>query len=811
MSLLHDLRYAFRVLRQAPLFSAGAIAILALGIGATTAMFSLIDAALIRPLPFPDARRLVMVYARVPQNARNSVAGLDFVDFSEQNRSFAVMAATLGAGAPIAFAATETEIADTVTVSRVTAGYFEALAIHPIAGRTFTADDTPVGADLRPGVFSEVAIISDRFWRNRLGGDPAILGRTIRLGSPPQTRRIVGVVPADAQVLGNADIWAPTPDLRMTDRRLRFLRVIARLRPDVTIDQAQADLNGIADRIAGEAPETNRGVGAAIVPLHTAIVGEELRATSLVLGGIVTFVLLLACANVANLILARGVGRTREIAVRAAIGGSRARIVRQLVTESLVLGVLGGGAGLLLSSIILRVAPALIPARTIPEPLVLGFDWRLAAFAVVLTLVTALLVGLIPAWQAVRVPLVESLAAGGRGTTDGAGRIRTVLAAIEVAAALLLLIGAGLFGRTLMAMNRDDPGYRADSVVTMAIGRTGMAQEVLAPWFAAIEREVAAVPGVRVVGFTSDLPLDGQTGTQPFTVVGDPPIDQTQRTNAHYQIITPRYFEALGMTPLQGRAFTDQDTIASTPVCIINEELARRYFSGRRAIGARISVPSITAKVPVDREIVGVVRRIAIRPGEVERPLEIYVPVAQNAWGNAMLTVRTAGDPAALVPSIKAAIARVDRSQTVSRVRTMEQVAAEATARPRFRAQLVGAFAAVAVTLAAIGIFSVVMFSVQQRRREFGIRLALGGSPRDVVTLVLRFGLRLTALGLGTGLIAAGILVRSLSSLLFGVAPLDPVAFAGALAIVATMAILSCVVPALHAVRSNPAATLRSE
>jgi putative ABC transport system permease protein len=310
---------------------------------------------------------------------------------------------------------------------------------------------------------------------------------------------------------------------------------------------------------------------------------------------------------------------------------------------------------------------------------------------------------------------------------------------------------------------------------------------------------------------TSDLPLDGQTSTQPFTIVGDPPVDQTLQTDAHFQIITPSYFETMGITVLQGRAFTERDTTASVPVCIINEELARRYFSGRNAVGARISVPSITSKVPVDREIVGIVRQIAIRPGEVERPLELYVPLAQNAWGNAMLAVRTESDPAALMPAIRAAIARVDPNQAVSRVRTMEQVSAEATARPRFRAQLVSGFAALAAALAAAGIFSVVIFTVRQRRREFGLRLALGGSPRDVFRLVMRYGFRLTVTGLAIGLVASAILVRFVSSLLYGVEAFDVWTFVAALGIVMTLAMLSCLGPATRAIRANPAETLRAE
>jgi putative ABC transport system permease protein len=580
----------------------------------------------------------------------------------------------------------------------------------------------------------------------------------------------------------------------------------------VTLDQARAEMGIIAERIAREAPDTNKGVGVNIEPLHQAIVGDELKTTTLVLGGVVTFVLLLACANIANLILARGLGRAREIAVRAAIGGSRMRIMRQLITESLILGLAGGVVGLAFSWAVLRIASTVIPERTIPESIVLGLDWRLSVFAVGLTLATGVIVGLVPAWHAVRVSLVDTMSAGGRGSSDRAGRARTALAAIEIAAALLLLTGAGLFVRTLMALNRQDPGYRAENVVTLLVGRGGtVAQDVLTSYFQAIESEVAAVPGVRVAALTSAVPLAGQTSTQPFTVVGDPPVDQTFRTTAHYQIITPRYFEALGITVLQGRAFTDRDNSSAVPVCIINEELARRYFSGRNPVGARINVPSITVKVPVDREIVGVIRQVALHAGETEKPLEIYVPLAQNAWTTATLAVRTDGDPASIVPSIKAAIARVDRNQAVARVRTMDEVAREATARPRFRAQLVSAFAVLAVVLAAVGIFSVLMFTVQQRAREFAIRLALGGHRRDIVRLVINNGVRVTAVGLAIGLLTSAILVRSLTSLLFAVTPFDPMTFAVATVAVAAIAMTACVAPALRAVRSDPAETLRAE
>jgi len=812
MSFLDDVRYGARILRKAPLFALGSVVVLALGIGSTTAMFSLVDAALIRTLPFRDSERLVMIWERLPQNARNRVAGLDFIDWTTDNRSFDVMGATMGLGGATAFSASNDDLPDAVPVQRVGVGYFEVLGIRPIAGRTFAADDVPAGADLRPGVVVDTAIISERLWRSRFGGDPSVVGRTIRLGTSGQPFRVIGIVPADFQVGNRADVWTPTPDLRLAARRVRFLQVIARLKPGVTIDQARADLESIADRIARDAPETNRGVGVTIEPLQQAVVGDELKTTTIVLAGVVTFVLLLACANIANLILVRGIGRTREIAVRAALGGSRGRIMRQLVAENLLLGASGGGAGLALSSIVLRAAPAFVPARTIPESVALGIDWRVSAFAVVLTLATAVLVGLAPAWHAVRIPLAEAMTIGGRGSTDRGGLMRNALATIEVAGALTLVIGAALFVRTLLSLTRHDAGYRADNVVTMYIARSGSAAtDPQLPYFRTIEQSVAAVPGVRAIGLASDLPLEGQTSTMPFMIAGEPPVEQPFRPNAHYQIVTPGYFDVMGITVMRGRAFTDRDTATAVPVCIINEELARRYFSGRNPVGERIGVPSVTVRVPVEREVVGVIRQVTVQPGDLDKPLEIYVPFAQSPWTSAFVAVRTDVDPEAIVPSIKAAVARINRHQPVTRVRTMAQVAEESTARPRFRAQLITTFAVLAMMLAAVGISSVLMFSVEQRTRELGIRLALGATGRDLFMLIVSAGARLTAAGLAAGLLASLFLVTSLRSLLFAIAPFDPVAFAVAAAGVGAVSLAASVAPAIRAVRSDPAIALRAE
>ena len=498
----------------------------------------------------------------------------------------------------------------------------------------------------------------------------------------------------------------------------------------------------------------------------------------------------------------------------AALGGSRGRIARQLLTESALLGAIGGGAGLALSWSILRAAPSLIPAGTVPAAIALRVDWRVAAFAALATAATSLLFGLAPAWQAARVPLVEAMTGGGRGATDRAGRIRHALAVLEIAAALLLTTGAGLLLRTLVSLNSVDAGYRADHVVTMTLKVPFLrirAQRELAEYFQSIADDVGALPGVRVSAIGTDVPLAGTIRRQPFEIVGDPPPDQANRPSAHYQIVGPRYFEALQVPLRRGRIFTPQDVGTAPQVCIVNEEFARRYFTGREALGAHIIVPSM--ELPprrVTREIVGVIGQIKTRPDEpLDNALEVYVPLAQNAMNSATLVVRAAGNPMRLMPSIRQAIARKDRAQAVSRVRTMEDVAAESTARPRFRAQLVGVFAAFAVILAGVGIFSVLSFMVQQRRREFSLRLALGATSRDVLRLVFGTGARIVLIGVGVGLALAAALVRSLAGLLFGVAPLDPVTFVAAPIGLALIALLACVAPAVRALRADPAVALR--
>jgi putative ABC transport system permease protein len=706
------------------------------------------------------------------------------------------------------------ELPESVALDSVTPSFFTVFGVTPLLGGV--PDQRNV---VGPGQLTGGIAVSERLWRVRFGADPSIVGQSIRIGSPPRLVPIVGILPAGFQPLGATDIWEViSVDGASGARATRVLRVVGRMRPDTTLEQARAELTVIAGNIEQANPATNKGWGVTIEPLQSAIVGAELRTTSLVLGGVVLFVLLLACANIANLILARGVGRARELAVRAALGGTRFRIARQLLVECMFLGVLGGLAGLGVAWALLRMAPSFVPPQAIPPSIVLMLDWRLAAFASVATLFTALLFGLAPAWQATRVPLIEAMHAGGRGSSDRAGRLRQTLVVVEIAVALLLMTGAGLMVRTLVSLNNIDAGYRADNVLTMSIRLpfrrlvTAMPGELETYW-RSIEREVASVPSVSIASLGFDLPLSGSSINPPFDIVGGPPVDPANRPSAHYQIVGPRFFDALGIQIVAGRAFTERDSETAQPVCVVSDAFARRFLAGQDPIGARIAIsaPGLRNQ-PITREIVGVVRQVKTRPDELaDGANQLYVPAAQSPWLQATLVVRTAVEPLQLVEQVKRAIARVDPTQAVSQVRTMEQVAALSTARPRLRAQIVAAFAALATMLAAVGIFSVLTFLVQQRAREFSVRLAVGARAADLLRLVLGGGLKLTVIGVGLGLVASAALVRSLTTLLFGVPPLDPLTFVVAPLGLTLVALLACLAPAMRALRADPVAALRAE
>jgi putative ABC transport system permease protein len=805
-----DARFSIRQLRRAPGFAIVAVITLALGIGANTAMFALADATLLRPLPFQDPDRLVVIWERTAAFARGATSPPTFRDWSDRNRTFESMASIFVNGRNMTGADGNVELVPAQTVSQP---FFDLLGIRAIAGRTFQASD--VVPEPR------VVVLGETFWRTRYGGEPSIVGRVIRLEDVPYT--VIGVVPARFQLFGETSLWIlaaalPGPN----DRTLRVLQVVGRMKRGITREAATADMRGIADAIAQQSPATNKGRSVTIEPLRDWLIGPEVRTTSLVLFGVVGFVLLMCCANVANLLLARMTGRAREIAVRSALGANRRRIVAQILTESLVLASLGGLLGLAVAALILRVAPSLIPPDLLPKALTLGLDTRVATFCAASAFFVGLVFGLIPAWQATGTSFARVMSADSRGTTRRGGRLRSVVVAAELAAAVLLLCGAGLLLRTLVALDGVNAGFGSDNVLTMRVSPPHITanaryptQEALRRFYDAVEREVRSLPGVRNVGWVTSLPLDGATMAMSFEIVGEPPIDvDTNRPVTNYQIVNPSYFDTVDIPVMAGRRFTVDDVTGGLQVAIVDEAFARRFFRGRSPLGSRIAIRplSVVPAPPVVREIVGVVRQVKDRPNEADDAVHVYIPQSQNAWLTAALAVRPASGPAVrLATGVRAALARVDPKLPVTDVRTLDEVASDSTSRYRFRALLVAAFAGLAMMLAMVGVFGVLAYTVQQRVREFGVRIALGAGVRDVMQIVAISAARTTLAGGVVGLLGAAFLSRSLATLLFNVRPLDPTAFGLALLVLIATAALATVVPALRAARVDPLVTFRND
>jgi len=812
-SLLHDLaqdlRYALAALRRQPGFAAGAILTLALGIGANSAIFALVDATLLRPLPLPTPERLVVITERTAASSRERVSPLNLLDWAERGRSFETMAGfTPGVGGMVMAGADGT--AETVSRQWVTAGFFDALGVTPVAGRFLQLADDRARAN--------AAVLSESFWRTRFNADPGVVGSEIRLDGAPYT--VLGVAPDTVHLLGRTNLWAmiPIQGAPPRARAAHMFNAIGRLKPGTTMEMADADLTTVADALAREFPQTNNGRGVALEPMAAAVIGADLRQTSMLFIGVVLFVLLICCANVANLLLARATARSRELAIRSAIGADRPRLIRQLLTESLVLSFIGGVLGLALGAAILEVAPALIPEGLLPPAVALTLDLRVVFFCAGAALIVGLLFGLVPAWQATAVPSSQALAVDSRTTIGGGGRLRNLLVAGEVATAVLLLVGAGLLLRTLLAVQAIDRGYRAESVLTMLVDPLGSrypTRERLMQFYEAVEQEVRAVPGVRSVAWASTLPLGpSYAGRAAVSIVGDPPVDASEQPTADYQIVSPAYFETLDLPVVSGRAFDRRDVPDGVAVCIVNEAFARAHLRGRSPMGMRVSVQVDENAPPQEREIVGVARQVKGRPDEAEDFQQVYVPLAQAALDDMLMVVRPAsGSASVLAPSVRAAIGRVDKEQLVG-VRgmlTLEDVAWEATARHRFRAVLVTAFAGLALVLAMVGLFGILAYSVQQRIRDLGVRRALGATTGDVVRSVVGSAARVLGIGLAVGIALSVVLGRVLESMLFGVQPLDPLTFVLVIAVLGLTALVAVAGPAWKATRVDPVVALRTE
>jgi putative ABC transport system permease protein len=807
--LRDDLKVAFRQLKHSPAFTLIASLTLALGIGANSAIFALVDATLLRPLPFGQPERLVSIWEKSATTARSYVSALNMRDWNARSRTFETIAGFAPVVGGMVMAGTD-GTAETVSRQWVTSGIFDVLGVRPIAGRTFSADD-----DARR---RNVVVMSESLWRTRFNADPRTIGREIRLDGSLWT--VVGVIPRDFRLIGQSSLWAMRPILNLPPqaRGAPALQVVGRLKPGVSIEAAGADLGVIADALARDFPQTNKGRGVSLEPLHDTIVGSDLRLTSMLFLGVVGFVLLICCANVANLLLARATVRRRELAVRSALGAGRRRIVRQLVTESVVLSLIGGALGCALGAAILSVAPSIVPPRLLPAAVTLTFDARVVAFCAGAALFVGLVFGVMPAWKATDFSSADVIASESRTVIGGGGRLRGLLVVGEVATAVLLLFGAGLLLRTLIAVEAFDRGYRAGSVLSMLVDPLGSkypTDQALQQFFDQVEAEIRALPGVMDVGWAGSLPLDFfDAGGLSFEVVGDPPVEESQRPTTEYQIVSPTYFSTLDLPIVAGRAFDRHDTRDAVRVCIVNEGFART-FHGRSAIGLRVALrptESPQAK-PVVCEIVGVARQVKGRPDETSDFVQVYVPMAQDLSDDMFLLVRPAsGRAEVLAPSVRAAISRVDTEQLVSvrSITTLEDIAWAATGRHRFRAVMVVAFAALALALAMVGVFGILAYSVQQHVRDFGVRRALGATTGDVLRLVLAKAVRLVATGAAIGLALAAVCGRLIQSMLFGVGPWDLVTFAVVTIVLGITAALSVVGPAWRAAHVDPAAALRN-
>ena len=804
-----DVRLAIRQLVKAPGFTIVATITLALGIGVNSAIFALVDATLLRPLPFHEPDRLVAVWERTDRTARGFASPLNMQDWSERTRSFELISGFVPGMGAMVMSGSDGR-AETVSRQWVLAGTFDVLGVKPVIGRMFRPDDN----DQR----KNMVVLSEGFWRTRYGGDPSIVGRDVRFDGEPYT--VVGVAPKEFTLLGDTAMWGlrwipPLPQLRTA----YGVQGIGRLKPGVTLEQAQADIDTAASGLAKEFPQSNTGRTVYLEPLHDAFIGSELRTTSILFLGVVGFVLLICCANVANLLLARATARARELAIRSAIGARRGRIVRQLLTESLVLAAIGGALGVAVGASILKAAPSMLPAGLLPGMVTIAFDARVLAFCGAAALLVGILFGLAPAWQATGVSSAQVLAGEGRGSTGRGGRIRGLLVVAEVATAVLLLFGGGLLLRTLMAVESVDRGYRTDGAVTMMVdplASTYPTPPRLLQFFADVEREVRAIPGVRNVAYTTTLPLGASDdGPRSFEIVGDPPPANGQQA-ASFKRVSHPYFDTLRIPVVAGRGFTDRDTLDSPRVCLVSEAFVRAHLGGRSPIGLQIALrpAQVPQAKPDIREIVGVVGQVKDRPDEIEGVAQVYVPFAQNPTDDIYLVVAPQSPGMeGLAASVRAAIDRVDTAKLVSvhQVMTLDDIAWDATGRYRFRAVLVMTFAMLALVLSMVGVFGVLGYAVQQRSREFGVRMALGATGGNVLRLVVGSASRLVLTGAVIGLALAIASARTISTFLFGVPPLDPLTFAAVAALLIVTASIAVAVPALRALRVNPVEAFRAE
>jgi putative ABC transport system permease protein len=812
-ALFQDLRYAFRLLTKNFSFTAIAVATLALGIGANTAIFSVVNAVLLRPLPFRDPSRLVLALEHNPAiPGFSSISYLNFLDWRAQNQSFESLEATCATAATL----TGTGEPERLNARVATAGLFSLLGVNAILGRTFLADeDRPGGAP--------IALLSYGLWQRRFGASRDIIGKTIDLDTKPFT--VVGVLPPNFQIITPAEVFTPlAPWMKTLPANLAEDRnwhpgivPVGRLKPGVSLEQARTEIINIAKRLEQQYPLYNTNVAGDVVGLQSQLV-TNVRPALLLLLGAVSFVLLIACVNVANLFLARAASRGREVAIRTSMGATRGRVVQQLLTESVLIALAGGGLGLLLGWAAL--GPLLkISAGSVPQIFPVELDRSVLAFTLAISVLTGLVFGIFPALRTARVDLREKLNEASRGSTAGPGqhRVRGLLVAAEIAVAMLLLVGSGLLLRSFARLQDVTPGFRPDHLLVADIPLSVNAYakpEHRYEFFDRLVDRVNALPGVTAAGGATFLPVSGTGANIHFNIQGKPPKSPHEFTAANYRAVTPGYMETLKVPLIQGRFFTAADNDKAPAVCIINSAMARTYLHGENPIGKHMQLGATPEQEVPWMEIVGVIGDVLPSLG-VEPAAEMYLPYRQ---ADAILPVfqlslvlRTVGEPHAQAAALRSAVAEIDRNQPVVRVRTMEENISTNVAQPKFRTWLIGIFAALALLLAAIGIYGVMSHTVTQRTSEIGIRVTLGAQPTDVFRKIVGEGLRLAVIGVVVGLVAAFALTRVLKNFLYGISASDPLTFVAVAILLTLVALAACFFPARRATRVDPIVALRYE
>ena len=797
--LREDLKYGVRMLFKKPSFTAVVVLTLALSISASTVVFSVVNALLLRSLPYSNPEQLVNLWGVFKANNKAHHSAANFREWQERNKSFQA----LSAYDPLKFNLTGGDRPEAVDVAIVSANLMPLLGVQPVQGRGFQAEEEQPGK-------GQVAIISDGLFKRRFGSDAGVLGKPLMLDGDNYT--VIGIMPPGFSYPEKSDVWIPLsfPPEELAMRGYNHLVVVGRLKPGVELSQAQAEMSAIADEQARQFPEANAGRGMRLVTFQDNQVGDIRTALWILLGAVI-LVLLIACANIANLLMARATTRQKDTAIRIGLGASRWHLIRQLLTESLLFSLLGGALGLVFTYGGIQILTTVGPAN-IPRLSEVGIDGWVLAFTLVVSVLTGIIFGLKPALQSTNPNINEWLKEGQRGAPGGALRKRTRnwLVVTEMALALILLIGSGLLIKSFLLLWQVEPGFNPQNVLTMAISPSAPKYKTRADLAALCKRlveQLQTAPGVEAAGIVNQLPFSGRNLGFNFNVVGQPPARPEDQASANYRLVSPGYLKAMGIPLKRGRDFTEHDKKESTPVALINETLAKRYFPNEDPIGKQLSIEGQQAP----REIVGIIGEVKQIKLDAEGKSEIYVPFFQFPVPAMNIVVRTTTDPGSMTSAVLQQIAQVDPDQPVFQLKTMDQYLGESMAQRRLSTILLGAFAVLALLLATIGVYSVMSYLVSQRTHEIGIRMALGAKQLDILKMVVGHGMWLSFLGIAFGIAAAFFATRIMTSMLYGISASDPLTYIGISLLLAVVALLACLIPARRAIKVDPIIALRYE